>query len=92
MPLLLYLFTMMIVGGRGYIWGPILGCSLLMLVDDLLRTQAEWRTVTSAIIIIGAVLFMRFGLAGLIEQLWHRYVVQFSRLRREKRERSMAAK
>jgi hypothetical protein len=48
--------------------------------------------VASAIIIIGAVLFMRFGLAGLIEQLWHRYVVQFSRLRREKRERSMAAK
>ena len=63
-----------------------------MLVDDLLRTQAEWRTVVFAVIIIVVVLFMRFGLAGLIEQLWHRYVVQFFRLRREERERSMAAK
>lgn len=92
MPLLLYLFTMMIVGGRGYIWGPILGCGLLMLVDDLLRTQAEWRTVVFAVIIIVVVLFMRFGLAGLIEQLWQRYVVQSFRLRREERERSMVAK
>ena len=69
---LLLLLSMMVVGGLGRAWGPLLGCIVLMFVDDRLQVYAEWRTVGTGAITILFIIVFRQGVAGLIEQLWER--------------------
>ena len=70
--IMLTLLAMMVVGGLGRPWGPVLGCALMMIVDDRLKTYAEWRTVGMGAITIFFIVVMRQGVVGLIETLWHR--------------------
>ena len=63
---------MMVVGGLGRAWGPLLGCIILMFIDDQLKVYAEWRTVGTGAITILFIIVFRQGVAGLIEQLWER--------------------
>ena len=69
---LLLLLSMMVVGGLGRAWGPLLGCIILMFIDDQLKVYAEWRTVGTGAITILFIIVFRQGVAGLIEQLWDR--------------------
>ncbi len=69
---LLLLLSMMVVGGLGRAWGPLLGCIILMFIDDQLKVYAEWRTVGTGAITILFIIVFRQGVAGLIEQLWER--------------------
>ena len=65
--IMLFLLTMMVVGGLGCRWGPLLGCATIMLIDDALKDAAEWRMIGIGAISIVFVLFVKGGIAGFIQ-------------------------
>lgn len=69
---MLTLLAMMVVGGLGRPWGPIVGCALMMIVDDRLKTYAEWRTVGMGAITVLFIIIFRQGVVGVIETAWRR--------------------
>ena len=70
-PLLLFILSMMIVGGRGTRWGPILGAATLMLADTVLRDFPEYRIAALALIILCVMIFLPRGVAGLVSDIAH---------------------
>lgn len=69
--LLLFLLSMMVVGGRGTRWGPILGAAVLMLADSLLREIPDFRNFGLALIIILSMIFLPGGLVKLVHGIFH---------------------
>ncbi len=61
-----------LVGGLGRPWGPLVGCALMMIVDDRLKTYAEWRTVGMGAITIFFIVIFKQGVVGMIETGWRR--------------------
>ena len=61
-----------IVGGAGYLAGPILGALLYVGVPEYLRAANELRLVLFGILLVLITLFAPQGLAGLIEKGWKR--------------------
>lgn len=70
---LLLLLSMIVVGGLGTIWGPLLGAVLLMLADEGMRELGEWRDIGLGVVLILFVVLLRRGLAGAFEDLWSRW-------------------
>lgn len=70
--IMLFLLTMMVVGGLGRRWGPLLGCATIMLIDDALKDAAEWRMIGIGAISIIFILLVKGGVAGFIEQAINR--------------------
>ena len=70
--LLLFLLSMMVVGGLGSAWGPLLGVAALMLVDEVLKESVEFRNIGLGLILIGFVVIWPKGLAGALEAGWQR--------------------
>jgi branched-chain amino acid transport system permease protein len=66
--LLLYLLSMMVLGGLGSLWGPIAGTVLLMVIDEGLKEFVEWRLAGLGMILIFGVIFMPKGVVGVIHQ------------------------
>lgn len=64
---LLFLLTGLIVGGTGRVWGPLLGCAVVMLFDEALMGLAEWRMVGLGIFTVVVVILFPEGLAGFFE-------------------------
>jgi branched-chain amino acid transport system permease protein len=64
MSLLIFLLSMMVVGGRGTIWGPLLGSAALMLTDNVFQTFGAWRTGGLAAVTLLFVIFFPGGLAS----------------------------
>ena len=64
--LLLFLLSMIVVGGRGSNWGPIIGAGALMLADTVLRDFGMFRVAGLALIILLVMLFLPRGLVGLL--------------------------
>jgi branched-chain amino acid transport system permease protein len=72
LPLLLFLVSMMVVGGLGRIWGPILGTAIVMIADEGMKDFVEIRNMGyGALIVVFAVLLPQ-GVVGAIEQVWGR--------------------
>ena len=69
-PLLLFVLSMMVVGGRGTKWGPILGAAALMLADIILRDLPEIRVAGLSLIIVLFMIFLPRGLAGLVHDIF----------------------
>jgi branched-chain amino acid transport system permease protein len=69
---LLLLLSMMVVGGLGRIWGPVLGALLLMLADEGVRELGDWRDIGLGLTLMLFVVLLRRGLAGAAEDLWRR--------------------
>lgn len=65
--LLLYLVAMMVVGGLGSAWGPLLGCALLMASAESLTDYPEWREIGLGAMILLFIIFLPQGLVGGIE-------------------------
>lgn len=66
MSLSLFLISMMVVGGLGNRWGPLLGCALLMAVDESLSAYPEWRLIGLGVMTVVFVVFFPRGLVGAI--------------------------
>ncbi len=68
--LLSFLVSMMVVGGLGRVWGPILGAALLMFADEQLKDYEEYRNIGLGATIVVFMVLLPQGLVGAIEQAW----------------------
>lgn len=68
-PTLLFLLSIMIIGGRGTIWGPILGTICLALVQENLTGYAQWQASIYAVLLIVILIVAPQGLAGGLLQI-----------------------
>lgn len=62
---LVFLLSMIIVGGRGSTWGPLIGAAALMIADVQFQALAGWRTGALSVIIIAFVVLYPRGLTGI---------------------------
>lgn len=63
--MLLFLLSMIVVGGMGTVWGPLLGAALLMLADEGMRELGDWRDIGLGLVLAAFVILLPRGLAGL---------------------------
>lgn len=63
-PTLLFLLSIMIVGGRGRVWGPVLGTICLALIQENLTSLAQWQSTIYAVLLILILIMAPEGLAG----------------------------
>lgn len=70
MPQLTFLVSMMVVGGLGRLWGPILGAALIMFADEQLKDFAEYRNIGLGAIIVGFVVMLPEGIVGAVEKAY----------------------
>jgi branched-chain amino acid transport system permease protein len=68
-PTLLFLLSIMIVGGRGHVWGPVLGTLCLALVKESLTSFAQWQNSIYAVLLIVILIIAPEGLAGALSRL-----------------------
>lgn len=64
--LLLYLLAMMVIGGLGRTWGPILGAAALMLADEVLKDYPDYRAMGIGAALVVFVMVWPNGIAGAI--------------------------
>ncbi len=69
---LLLLLSMIVVGGLGTIWGPILGALVLMLADEGVRELGDWRDIGLGMTLMFFVVLLPRGLLGGASDLWRR--------------------
>lgn len=62
--------TMLLFGGSGTLWGPVLGVLAVQLINEGLRDFAQYQTLFYGVFILAVVLFMPSGLVNL--KLRHR--------------------
>lgn len=63
--ILLFLISMIVVGGMGTVWGPLLGAAVLMLADEGMREAGDWRDIGLGLVLAGFVILLPNGIAGL---------------------------
>lgn len=69
LPLLLYLLSMMVIGGIGTFWGPLAGTVLLIVLDEFLKEIGEWRLAGLGTLLVLSVIFLPGGVVGALEKL-----------------------
>jgi branched-chain amino acid transport system permease protein len=79
--LLLLLLSMMIIGGLGTVWGPIVGAAALTLVNEILNEFVDWRLFGLGLILILFTIFWPTGIVGVVEALWARVLASAKRRR-----------
>jgi len=57
--------TMLLFGGSGTLWGPVLGVITVQLINEGLREFAQYQTLFYGVFILLVVLFMPSGLVNL---------------------------
>ena len=62
---LLFLLAMIVVGGMGTVWGPLLGAALLMAADEGLREFGTLREIGLGLVLAVFVILLPRGLSGL---------------------------
>ena len=74
------LIMMVLLGGSGTLYGPILGAlAYLLLEEGLSRLTEHWKVILGPLLVL-LVLFGRGGIAGAIER-WRRGELSLARLR-----------
>ena len=71
--LLLFLFNILVVGGLGSRWGPIMGGMTIMIANELMKEIGEWRMVAFGGITVIFMVAFRQGLVGTANDLWRRW-------------------
>lgn len=69
---LLFLLAMMVVGGLGKVWGPLLGGAALMLADEALKDYPEYRFMGVGVALVVFVMVWPQGIVGALETLSRR--------------------
>lgn len=69
---LLFLLAMMVVGGLGKTWGPLLGGAALMLADEALKDYPEYRFMGVGFALVVFVMVWPQGIVGAIEGISRR--------------------
>jgi len=69
LPQLMFIIAIVVIGGVGTFWGPLVGTFVLVGADELMRETGEFRTLGLGIIIAAAVVLMPNGLVGRLRQI-----------------------
>ena len=77
-PLLLFLISMLVVGGIGRLWGPLLGAALLMVADEAFKEFSDWRNIALGVVVLLFMILLPQGFAGGIEKV-HKLVYKLYR-------------
>ena len=71
-----WMVLMAILGGKGTIWGPVIGAAIFHVTRELLWTYLfAWQNVALGVLIIVVVVFFPTGLLGWVRQRWPRLFV-----------------
>lgn len=73
--------AMVIVGGLGSFWGPIIGAPLVQMVLTFFQAYGAWSVVGYAAVVIVVMRLYRGGLVALLGAVWSRLPAALSRLR-----------
>lgn len=65
-PRSLELVTMLVLGGQGTLVGPVLGTVLLTVLPTMVQPLAAYKTLVEGLLLVGVLLYLPGGLAGLI--------------------------
>ena len=66
---LMFIIAIVVVGGVGTFWGPLVGTVVLVAADELMREAGEFRTLGLGIIIAVSIILMPKGLVGRLTDL-----------------------
>jgi branched-chain amino acid transport system permease protein len=64
--------VMVIIGGSGTLYGPVLGAALVLVLQNVVSSLSERWTLIMGLIFIAFVLFARQGIAGLLQPVFTR--------------------
>lgn len=62
---LLLLLAMIVAGGTGTVWGPLLGAALLSIADEAMREAGDYRDLGFGVLLALFVILLPAGLAGI---------------------------
>lgn len=62
------LIVMVLLGGMGTLWGPMLGAGVVVLLEDFLSSIEGWRLVLGSVFVV-VVVFAPDGIAGAVRSL-----------------------
>ncbi len=70
----IYLLVYMVVGGKDYFVGPLMGTTVLMLIAEATRSSQQYQPMITGAIAILVILFLPMGLVGIPKQVrsWRR--------------------
>jgi len=78
--LLLLLIAMLVVGGLGRAWGPLLGALVITIfrevVDNVMTEGLEWRDIIFGSIVAAVMIFMPEGLTGALDRMWNYVLIK----------------
>jgi branched-chain amino acid transport system permease protein len=63
------MLAMMVIGGQGHRWGPLLGCALVLTTNEVMRSLPEWRPIVVASITIAVLLVWPLGIATALDKM-----------------------
>lgn len=63
-PLAIGIFTMLILGGIGSPWGPVVGAAIYVGVPVVLRSFERWQMIIYGILLLSAIIAMPEGIVG----------------------------
>lgn len=66
--LLLFLLSMIVVGGMGTVWGPLVGAALLMIADEALKEVSDFRSVGLGVLLAAFVILLPQGVVGALSR------------------------
>lgn len=64
------LLVMVVLGGAGTLWGPVLGTATITAIHEVLRPYANWDIVVYGLLLMVMMIVMPGGLARAIGSLW----------------------
>lgn len=67
--LMMNLLAMIVIGGWGTFWGPMVGTVLLLYLNEVLRDIDEWRVLIFGLLMILFVILLPQGLIGPLEKV-----------------------
>jgi branched-chain amino acid transport system permease protein len=66
--LLLFLIAMIVVGGLGTIWGPLLGAAVLMLADEGMKELSDYRNIGLGLLLVLFIILQPGGLVRMFSR------------------------
>ena len=68
----IFFLLMVVLGGAGRLWGPVVGAVVFFLVPELLAALQSWRMLIYGTALLFLMLYAPHGLVGAIEAGWQR--------------------
>ncbi|MDX1416995.1 MAG: branched-chain amino acid ABC transporter permease [Candidatus Promineifilaceae bacterium] len=79
LPRMIWILLMVILGGAGYFWGPVVGAIVVVWLDVLISQVTERYNLVIGIIFVFTVLFSPNGILGYLDSLRKRNKIPFLR-------------